>query len=72
MPRSLVWIERQNFEGFGCSECNWEFQSFGPFLGNSLEKMKESYQDERDKEFAAHTCAKYPKGTSSKKLEDCQ
>jgi hypothetical protein len=27
MPRKLVWIEKQNFQGFGCSECNWKFRA---------------------------------------------
>jgi len=26
MPRKLVWIENQNLQGFGCSECTWVFK----------------------------------------------
>jgi len=25
MPRKLVWIETQEFLGFGCSDCRWVF-----------------------------------------------
>ena len=67
MPRRLVWIERQNFEGFGCSECDWVFRSASPFLGHSIEQMKQLYLNERHKEFAAHICAKYPRAKSPKK-----
>jgi hypothetical protein len=57
MPRSLVWIERPDFVGFGCSECQWVFHSAGPLVGTSLDQMKQTYEAERDKEFAArHLC----------------
>ena len=39
MARKLVWIENQNFEGFGCSECQWVFKTTGPFIGKSLEAV---------------------------------
>jgi hypothetical protein len=57
MARKLVWIESQNFEGFGCSQCQWVFNPSGPFIGRALDKMKEAYEAERDKEFTAHVCA---------------
>jgi hypothetical protein len=66
MPRSLVWIERPDFVGFGCSECHWVFHSAGPLIGTSLDQMKRTYESERDKEFAAHTCAKYPTAIGKK------
>ncbi len=61
MARKLVWIESQNFVGFGCSECKWVFKTTGPFVGRSLDKMKQAYEAERDKEFAAHACVQYPR-----------
>ena len=66
MARKLVWIETKNFEGFGCSECQWVFKSTSPFVGRSLDKMKETYEAERDKEFAAHVCAKFPRANKPK------
>jgi hypothetical protein len=66
MPRSLDWIESQNFQGFGCSECNWKFKPSGPLTGASLDEMKKHYETLRDKEFATHFCAKHPR---SKKPE---
>jgi hypothetical protein len=60
MPRSLIWLESQNFQGFGCSKCDWKFNSSGPLADGSMEEMKRKYEAERDKEFAAHTCIKRP------------
>jgi hypothetical protein len=66
MPRKLVWIENQNFLGFGCSECNWMFKPVSALVGGSLDKMKQSYEAQRDKEFAAHVCVKHPRGARPK------
>jgi len=66
MPRKLVWIENQNLQGFGCSECGWVFNPFGALVGESLDEMKQKYEAQRDKEFAAHVCAKHPRAASPK------
>jgi hypothetical protein len=55
-----------NFQGFGCSECNWVFKSPGSVVGDSLDEMKRKYEDQRDKEFAAHVCAEHLRGANSK------
>jgi hypothetical protein len=61
MPRKLVWIENQSFHGFSCSECNWMFKPSGALVGESLDDMKQKYEAQRDKEFAAHVCVKHPR-----------
>jgi hypothetical protein len=61
--RMLIWIEEPSFQGFGCSECAWVFNPSGPPSGNSLEEMKEYYEQRRDKEFGAHHCAEHPRAT---------
>jgi hypothetical protein len=66
MPRKLVWIENKNFQGFGCSECNWMFRPSHALVGESLDEMKEKYEAQRDKEFAAHDCVKHPRATRLK------
>jgi hypothetical protein len=66
MPRRLEWIKSQSFQGFGCSECNWKFRPPGTPAGDSLDEMKRKYEDERDKEFAAHACVKRPSPTYRK------
>ena len=66
MPRNLVWIEKQNLRGHGCSECNWVFKPSGAPLDESLDEMKQKYEAQRDKEFAAHVCVKHPRATSPK------
>jgi hypothetical protein len=39
MPRKLVWIEKQNFQGFGCAECNRLFKPSGVLVRESLDEM---------------------------------
>jgi hypothetical protein len=58
MLRRLEWIKSQDFQGFGCSECNWKFNPSGAPTGESLDEMKRKYEAQRDKEFAAHVCVK--------------
>jgi hypothetical protein len=60
-PRKLIWIEEAGFQGCGCCECAWVFNPQGPPSGNSLEEMKKYYEQQRDKEFAAHLCAEHPR-----------
>jgi hypothetical protein len=66
MRRKLVWVENQTFEGFGCSECNWAFRPLDAVVGKSLDEMKQKYEAQRDKEFAAHICAEHPRAPSPK------
>jgi rubredoxin len=63
MRRKLVWVERQNFQGWACTECAWVFDPVGPVVGQSIEEMKEHYEEQRDKEFASHDCAAHPRAT---------
>jgi hypothetical protein len=58
MPRELVRIRIENFQGFGCSECDWKFDSSSPLAGDTLDEMKRNYRARLDKDFAAHTCVK--------------
>jgi hypothetical protein len=62
MTRERVWIENQNFHGFGCSDCNWTFRPLGPLVGISLDVMRQKFEAELEKEFAAHVCTMRPKG----------
>jgi hypothetical protein len=59
MPRELVWVERENFHGWACSECAWAFKPLGPLVGKSIDEMKMHYELQRDKEFASHICAEH-------------
>ena len=58
MARTLQWIKEQNFQGFGCSECNWKFKPLGALVGDSLDEMKRNYEAQCKKEFTAHACVK--------------
>lgn len=61
MPRKLVWIKRERFLGFGCSNCDWVFNPSGALRGGSVDEMKEWYEAQCDKEFAAHVCTEHPR-----------
>jgi hypothetical protein len=66
MRHKLVWIEEQGFGGWGCSECAWVFNPSGLPAGKSLNEMMQNYQQQRDKDFAAHVCAEHPKPRKQK------
>jgi hypothetical protein len=66
MRRELVWIERQGFLGWGCSECAWVFNPSGIATGNSLDEMKRNYEQRRDRDFAAHLYAEHPGAKNTK------
>jgi hypothetical protein len=61
MNRKLVWIEKQRFRGFGCSECDWRFKPSGAPTGPSFDEMLRHFEWQRDKEFTSHVCADHPK-----------
>ena len=61
MRRELVWIERSDFWGWGCSLCAWVFKMAGSPIGDSIDKMRSQYEKQRDKEFASHACAEHPR-----------
>jgi hypothetical protein len=60
MRRRLVWVERQNFQGWACTDCAWAFNPAGPLVGKSIAEMKMQYEQQRDKEFTSHVCAEHP------------
>ena len=64
--RKLMWVEDRHFHGWRCSECAWVFNASGPPEGHSLKEMMENYELLRDKGFAAHVCAKHPRGNKIK------
>ena len=66
MRRELVWIERKGFWGWGCSGCAWVFNPSGILTGNSLDEMKRNYEQQRDKDFAAHLCTEHPGAKNTK------
>jgi len=61
MNRTLTWIEQPRFQGFGCSECNWVFNSTDSPAGKSFDEMMRNFELQRDKGFALHVCADHPR-----------
>ena len=68
MRRELIWVERQNFQGWACTECAWAFNPSGPLVGGSIVEMMAIYKRQRDKEFTSHVCAKHPRVTKKSPL----
>jgi hypothetical protein len=66
MNRELIWIEKERFWGWGCSNCTWIFNPAGLPTGASLNEMIRDYEEQRDGEFKAHVCAKHPRGLKKK------
>jgi serine/threonine protein kinase len=59
----------ESFRGWGCSECAWVFSPSGPPTGKWLDEMKENYERQRDKDFAAHVCAEHARAENTKGRE---
>jgi hypothetical protein len=66
MNRELAWIEKPGFRGFGCSECDWVFNSSGAPAGKSFDEMMRNFELQRDKEFTLHVCADHPRARSTR------
>jgi len=61
MQRELVWVEKDDFHGWVCSECAWKFKPSGVPTGNTIYEMKQEFERQRDNEFASHLCREHPK-----------
>jgi hypothetical protein len=59
--RKMVWVESATKVGWTCSDCTWIFSPSGPPLGKSMAEMRENYELQCAKEFAAHVCVQHPK-----------
>ncbi len=66
MGRKLVWIEKQGFGGWACSECTWVFILSGSPTGKSLDEILHNYEQQRDTDFAVHVCAEHPRSKNIK------
>jgi hypothetical protein len=60
--RKMIWIKTARVEAWACSECAWAFNPSDPPRGRDLDEMKQNYESQRDKEYAAHVCAEHPRG----------
>jgi hypothetical protein len=57
--RKLVWVAEKLSAAWGCSVCGWFFLPV-PIAVNSLELLTAHLQEQLDKEFDSHDCAKHP------------
>lgn len=67
LPRKLIWVEKERFRGFACSECSWRFDSSAAPTGKSFEEMMGNFELQRDKEFTSHVCADHPRTMGAKR-----
>jgi rubredoxin len=51
MPREMVWIEKEGFQGWACSVCEWKFHPSGGPKGESMSQMAVNFERQRDEEF---------------------
>jgi len=65
MRRRLVWVKKETFQGWACSECAWAFKPIGPLVGESIVEMMQHYEQQRDREFASHVCAEHSRTTKN-------
>ena len=68
--RKLVWIEHDRFQGWGCSECAWVFNSSGAPTGKSLNESMRNFELQRDTDFRLHVCADHPRAKSQSTEHD--
>jgi hypothetical protein len=57
----MVWIEKECFQGWACSQCAWQFSPLRFPPGKTQAERNQNYERQRDGEFKWHVCAKYPK-----------
>jgi hypothetical protein len=67
--RKLIWVEENHSAGWGCSECSWVFTYSAAPKGKSFDELVEYHELQREKAFASHVCAEYPRGQDCKKAQ---
>jgi hypothetical protein len=65
MSRKLVRREVRRVSVWGCSACAWVFNPSGSPVGRTIEEMIQNYEQQRDKDFAAHICAEHPRAKNT-------
>ena len=60
MARWLTWVSDQHFQGWACSQCEWNFAT--PSLLSDPE-AKSAYDRLAALKFQEHACAQHPKKT---------
>jgi len=64
--RQMTWITTPHMVGWACSDCGWAFKPSGPPRGSDLDEMKQNFERQREKEYASHVCAEYPKAKNGR------
>jgi hypothetical protein len=59
MRRELIWIDKAQFRGWGCSHCRWMFKPSGLPSGKTIGQMKRESERERDAGIESHVCNDY-------------
>jgi hypothetical protein len=65
-PRQLKFVERPDFAGWTCSNCNWIF-NIPDLKSGSLDRLIAEAEALRDKAFASHNCSDYPTSSNAKR-----
>jgi len=67
MARKLIQIKQSRYMGFGCSDCEWRFNAARVPPAKSFAELVRNFEEQRDEDFAHHTCGMYPKSPRSSK-----
>jgi hypothetical protein len=57
--REMVWVEKELFRGWACSDCAWKFNPLRFPAGKTITERDQNYERQRDGEFKWHVCAKH-------------
>jgi uncharacterized protein YoaH (UPF0181 family) len=60
MDRALVWLDDKRFQGWACSQCDWNY-AMPPLLTGS--EARSAYDRLATGKFQEHDCAKHPRQT---------
>jgi len=61
VAREMVWVEKERFRGWACSQCAWRFNPLRFPAGKTQAERNQKYERERDGEFKWHVCANHAK-----------
>jgi hypothetical protein len=57
--RKLVWVEEQNGEAPGCSQCAWVFCSSSDSTGETMDEMRRNFHAQRQHQLDANLVKSY-------------
>jgi hypothetical protein len=63
--RKLVWVERPDFAGWACSDCDWTFVVPAAPAGEHLGSVVADVESLMEKGFASHLCEGHKRSSAT-------